>query len=97
MTKGPTIRRIPDERTGVKILRTLAISLGFVLSGAMPAFAQAADESPIAKVEPQKFWFQGNWFLDTVFIATSVLLVVGFCLIYFFKVLRPKFRGRPVT
>ena len=81
----------------MKILRTLAISVGLLVSGATPAFAQTAEESPIAKVEPQRFWFQGNWFLDLVFIATSVLLVVGFCLIYYFKVLRPKFRGRPVT
>ncbi len=81
----------------MKILRTLAISIVTLLSGATPAFAQAAEADPLAKVEPQQFWFQGNWFLNLTFVGTSVLLVVAFCVIYWFKVLRPKFRGRPVT
>ena len=85
-----------DERTGVNTLRTLGISLAVLLTTGTPAFAQTTDTDPLAKVEPAKFWFQGNWFLNLTFVGTSILLVVGFCLIYWFKVLRPKFRGRPV-
>ena len=82
----------------MKTLRTLGISLAVLLSSATPAFAQEpAQESPIAKVEPQRFWFQGNWFLDAVFVLTSIGLVVAFCVVYWFKVVRPKFRGRPVS
>ena len=85
-----------DERTGVKTLRTLGISLAVLLATGSPAFAQATDTDPLKKVEPANFWFQGNWFINLTFIGTSVLLVVIFCVVFFFKVLRPKFRGRPV-
>ncbi len=66
-----------------------------LLAMATPAYAQTQDD-PLAKVEPAKFWFQMNWFLSVTFVGTSVLLVIGFALLYFFKVVRPKYRGRPV-
>ncbi|MFZ4516534.1 MAG: hypothetical protein ACOYN3_09520 [Acidimicrobiia bacterium] len=78
----------------MKALRTLAISMFLVAAGASPAFAQSA-ENPLEKVQPQQFWFQDNWFLNLTFIGTSVLLVLGFVLVYFLKVIRPKYRGRP--
>ena len=80
----------------MKTLRTLGISLAVLLTTATPAFAQATETDPLKKVEPAEFWFQGNWFINLSLIGTSVLLVTTFCFVFFFKVLRPKFRGRPV-
>lgn len=78
----------------MKALRTLAISMSLLVMGATPAYAQSA-ENPLEKVKPQQFWFQDNWFLNLTFVGTSILLVVLFVVVYFFKVIRPKYRGRP--
>lgn len=80
----------------MKILRTFGTSLVVLLSSATPAFAQEAPTDPLAKTPVAKFWFQDNWFINLTFVGTSILLVLAFCVIYYFKVLRPKFRGRPV-
>lgn len=80
----------------MKALRTIGISVVVFLSTATPAFA-ATTADPMAKTKTPHYWFEGNWFLDLTFVGTSILLVVGFCLFYWFKVLRPKFRGRPVA
>ena len=78
----------------MKALRTIGLSIAVFFTTATPAFAATTD--PTAKVKAPHYWFEGNWFLNLVFVGTSIAILLGFCGFYWFKVLRPKFRGRPV-